>query len=248
MKTNLRICQFFSAVLITLAMSAQSAEAETIFDPAADFNSASNPNGVWSYGWSQTLTSSFHLFPNSSPNEWFDATNDFGDSPNISKHSGPAFDNGNIDAPAGTYLAFTFGGLDGHDYSHLIFTAPTSAEYAISLTLLAIQRDISADVQILNNGASLLSDVFLVDQQKASYSGSLFLHAGDTIDVADGPNGIPFLHPGSVAIFGTITQDPSAVPQPSSLVMLAGAGVVAGIGVAARRSCRTNLSTKRTLP
>src|SRR6516225_679362 len=35
------------------------------FDAAADFSATSNPNGAWSYGWSASRLSGFHLLPHS---------------------------------------------------------------------------------------------------------------------------------------------------------------------------------------
>ena len=39
----------------------EQARAGIVYDAAADFSPTNNPNGVWSYGWSSSLGSTFNL-------------------------------------------------------------------------------------------------------------------------------------------------------------------------------------------
>ena len=51
--TNVRV--FLVGIVALCLLNAEAARASTIYDAAADFSPTNNPNGVWSYGWSQTL-------------------------------------------------------------------------------------------------------------------------------------------------------------------------------------------------
>src|SRR5688572_29473367 len=81
----------------------QQVAASVTFDPVADYDagwlSGSNPNGAWSYGWSQTLVSSLTLYsqnytttqdcPTSTYRAWNDPTIDSGFTPSVIKNTGP---------------------------------------------------------------------------------------------------------------------------------------------------------------
>ena len=56
-----RVRVIFVGILTLSLLSGETARAGTIYDAAADFSPTNNPNGVWSYGWSQTLGSMFNL-------------------------------------------------------------------------------------------------------------------------------------------------------------------------------------------
>jgi hypothetical protein len=47
-------------VVAVVCLGAVPAQAGTTYDAAADFSATDNPNGAWSYGWSQTLGSDFN--------------------------------------------------------------------------------------------------------------------------------------------------------------------------------------------
>ncbi len=51
--TNVRV--FLVGIVALCLLNAEAARASAIYDAAADFSPTNNPNGVWSYGWSQTL-------------------------------------------------------------------------------------------------------------------------------------------------------------------------------------------------
>lgn len=59
--TTLIVCCMFATV------AAEPVRASYIYDAAADFSPTSNPNGVWSYGWSATLGGAFQLYTQSGP-------------------------------------------------------------------------------------------------------------------------------------------------------------------------------------
>ena len=131
-----------------------------------------------------------------------------------------------------------YGGVTYYEYTHILFTAPATGEYAIDMTFTGMQHNVNSDVHILADGNSLFSAFILADRQTQSYTGSVFLDAGETIDFAVGggtAQGPMNLHPGWTGIAGTITELGSAVPEPSTLIMLSGFAAVTGIGAAFRK-------------
>ena len=191
------------------------------FDPVADYDagwlSGSNPNGVWRYGWSQTLTSSLTLYfqnyatnqdcPLSTYRAWNDPTVDSGFTPAVIKNIGPTCSNGNVDIPIGV-LTQHFGGMLPSKYSHVLFTAPFAGSYNVAITFTGRQNGLDSDVNVLVNGTSVLTGLMTANLQTVVYSAALGLSAGDTIDFATGPGSNPFLHPGHVGLSGTITAVP----------------------------------------
>ena len=47
--------------VLSAAMFVPAAHAASTFDPAAQFSLGANPNGPWSYGWSQEVGAAFVL-------------------------------------------------------------------------------------------------------------------------------------------------------------------------------------------
>jgi hypothetical protein len=191
------------------------------FDPVADYDagwlSGSNPNGVWRYGWSSTLTSALTLYSQnytttqdcggSTYRAWHDPTNDVGFTPAVIKNIGPACANGNVDIPTGV-LTQHFGGLTGTDYSHVVFTAPFAGTYHIAITFTGRQHSLSSDANVLVNGSLVLTGLMTVNLQTFPYVATLTLSGGDTIDFATGPGPSFGLHPGHVGLSGTIVAVP----------------------------------------
>ena len=113
----------------------------TIYDAAADFSFSPNPNGVWSYGWSQTLGSGFNLDTAVNPS--------LGGVPGVVQWQGnqPPGADGNPSVFENTTsssqtissifilshsLAFHPGSLG--QYAIVQFTAPSAGSYLISAT------------------------------------------------------------------------------------------------------------------
>ena len=63
MKTSLSLVKFLAAMVCASLGSGLTAASEVAsYDLSRDFSIASNPNGVWSYGWKSTLTGAFNIF------------------------------------------------------------------------------------------------------------------------------------------------------------------------------------------
>lgn len=191
------------------------------FDPVADYDagwlSGSNPNGVWRYGWSSTLGSPLTLYPQnytttqdcsaSTYRAWNDPSNNWGWTPAVIKNIGPTCSNGNVDIPTGV-LTQHFGGLSGTDYAHVVFTAPFTGSYTVSITFTGRQNGLNSDVNVRVNGTLVLNGLMTANLQAITYSATLALSAGDTLDFATGPGMFGGLHPGHVGLSGTIVGVP----------------------------------------
>ena len=153
-----------------------------------DFETASNPNGAWSYG-STYILGGFTAFTNTSnvPNEYPNAASGW------SKQSFALPYVAQNVSGATTFGGWHPGDILMHSWAHDMpvsrWTAPSTIRSTVSLT--ASFRRIEgppnvSDWWILDNGATLSSgQLFIIDQQ-ATFSQSLTVHAGDVIDFVVG--------------------------------------------------------------
>lgn len=235
------------AGLILLAfLSASSARAEPIYDANADFEAGwvagNNPNGVWTYGWTQDNSGPLTLFTrheiplvnNDLEHMWDDPNNSSGFTPSVARNSGGDFDDGNVTFLAGALILHP-SGENGHEYAHVIWTAPQAGEYSLASTFFAQQNGINVDVHVLVNGISVFDNVITSNGVSRSFADVFTLLAGDTIDFAVGPNGDFSLHPGNTGLDATI-RSTSAVPEPSAFTLFVLGGLsLLGAGVCQRR-------------
>ena len=228
-------------VMLTLAaagsIAALPAVAQT-YDANADYNTnlvtGTNPNGVWTYGWSTNPTSvltpytSHHVLNISNPpnaNAWNDPSHIFGNIPGVYKNTGPDYpDDGNISIPAGA-LILHGGGPNGsggfeNDFSQVVFTAPSDGNYALASTFQLRQHNVlPARVEVLENGTILFNDTLSSFLQSSSYSNTFHLNAGNTLDFAVGFASPPAAVSGnSVKLSSTITA--VATPEPGAIALL----------------------------
>ncbi len=216
------------AALLCLATVALPSAASA-YSAVGDFSVASNPNGVWSYGWSYGVGSPFHL-----------------DTTNTPAYTGLALGGwlGNVDSAPGAGYPYTLynGTANPVTNNHTVvyqpgqlglqpgssnedsvvrWTAPFSGTFSIAATFSG-QSTIgdSVDVHILNNGASLFNTTVIGSPDPASYSGLQILAMGATIDFVVGNGGNGF-NEDTTALSATIV----AVPEPSTLGLVA-----AGLG------------------
>jgi hypothetical protein len=179
---------------VTLAQTS----ATSTFNPAADFSPTANPNGVWSYGWSTDLGSSFMLdavrgdtiFEVSGYHWWAGekATDaEPGHFPLVSHNSTGTLLNfgGSIIVPAGQLTLHP--GPDG-EYAIVRFTAQVAGSYTITAAFLRLDVGCgtTTDVHVLVNNRSVFDSV--VDNSCADTSMQAIetLAPGDTIDFAVG--------------------------------------------------------------
>lgn len=230
--------------VLSAVISPQHAHSAT-YDPATAFEGGfvarSNPNGVWSYGYSATPTSAVTLYNAQqsgadSPNEQFwigTAVNCCIASPSVGYNNGPAFDDGNVAAGANQMILVSsvFQGLS----TDLIFTAPTAGTYKVAGSFIGDQRSIGVGVDVVESSSSILfgSSVNAFGQV-VPFSNTVALSAGDTIEFAvtqgDGNQ--------NTGLVAAITSESSTIPEPTSLALLA----MGLLGLVARRRHRLGLS------
>jgi hypothetical protein len=174
--------------LLSLGVIVRPSTAQT-YNAAENFSISSNPNGVWSYGWSTTLGSAFNL-----------------DSSNTTAYSGTSGLNGWLSslAPDGSPLVLenvstnpvtmansTFqpgqlalGPGQNLQYSVLRWTASSSGTFSINATFsgLSFLGDTS-DVHILHDGVSIFNSNVTGSPSPVSFSGPVNITVGDTIDI-----------------------------------------------------------------
>jgi hypothetical protein len=211
-----------------------------VYDLAADFSLASNPNGVWSYGYETTLGSQLNLYNGAASGfdgtpgleAWYSAT--FPPTPNVppaTVYNSTASDVrpnfGTVIIPAHS-VSFHPGPTDY--FSVIRWTAPTTGLFNLDV---AFRGDdfffpTTTDVHVLLNSRSLFSADVLAFGPGPSFSDILSVKAGDRIDfaVGFGPDGS---YTGdSTGISATLT----AVPEPGSALLLSvGVRVVGVIGI-----------------
>jgi hypothetical protein len=224
--------------IVVLSGGASSASTLT-FDPANDFEAGwvanSNPNGVWSYGYSTTLTGPVTLYTaqvpgGDSPNQqmWISpAVNCCIASPSVGFNNGPAFDDGNVAQAANEILLVASGGQNL--VTELIFTAPVGGIYSLTSSFIGDQRGIGVGVDVLLNGSVLFSSTVTSFGQVVPFNTNVALALGDTLTFA--------------VVQGTGSQNTgldvnltTSVPEPSTwAMMLLG---FCGLGFAFRQTRR----------
>lgn len=241
------------AVLLVVAVMATSATAQTYNAGANMLaNVGSNPNGVWRYGWAPTTTGPFTLFTNpdlQGPGNVLQGWNlnnggCCGSLPHVIVNTGAplAYPDGVIgtgeiaihpDGSAG-------GGFANEEKGVVRFTAPTTNSYSVN----AFFEDVNAccgtnnnpspgvDVHIVRNAVSIFDDSISRESggidplnlpTSTSFSGVVFLNAGDTLDFVVGTNGQLY---GDETRFNAVI---ATLPEPTSVF----AWVVVGLGVCA---------------
>jgi hypothetical protein len=204
-------------VIISGTSASQILEAASEYDATSDFevgwDAGSNPNGVWSYGWTHGIDGTLTLFTrnhmpavnNNREQMWDDPTNSFGFTPSVARNAGGDFDNGNVTLKEGALIMHP-GGSDGADYAHVIWTATEDGDYALTSTFFAQQNGINVDVHVLVNGVSVYDETITNNGVSRAFSETFSISSGSTIVFAVGPNGDFRLHPGNTGLDATIRK------------------------------------------
>ena len=205
-----------------LALTLSSGQAlAAIYDPAAAFEAgwttSSNPNGVWSYGYSSTVSGPVILYDaqvpgadNLNQQQWIStAVNCCVASPSVGFNNGPAFFDGNVGASANQIILIA--SVSGAS-TDLVFTAPTSGLYNFSGSFTGDQVNIGVNVEVLENSSLLFSSSVNAFGQIVPFNGSLTLSAGDTLRF-EATTGSGFQNTG-------LNLSISAVPEPSTWAMM----------------------------
>ena len=181
-----------ASVQITVNPSANSYDAATSFE--AGWIAQTNPNGVWSYGWSTGFTAPITRYDQTVQNGvngptaqyWLSSTVNSATSPAAEYNNGPAFDNGNVNFLANQFVLVA--GVGGQ-YSNLIFTAPSTGTYFLTSSFRGDQYGIGTAVAVVQNGTVLFNSTVTTEGQVVPFNTSLSLNAGDRVVFSVGPNG-----------------------------------------------------------
>lgn len=225
MTINGKLVSLVAAAVLGIPLAVQAAT----YDAGTDFATASDPNGVWTYGDETTLGGTLTLY-NSSGTEngnlfWRPVNNSLG-------------------APADAYNpdSVQHGFVPGHtaafhpgpngEFSIFRFTAPTTGLYGLTSSFGALDSG-GTDIHVLVNNIQV-SPTFAITPStpSASFNTSLLLTMGDIVDFAVGFGGDGNFFSDSTSIAATFTTA-AAVPEPQTYAMLALG--LALIGFTARR-------------
>lgn len=215
----MRFVNIFRSIFALSAMAVVAVASAA--DAAADFSIAANPNGVWSYGYSTSLTGPLVLdtqtesLLSGSIEAWLG---------NIASDGNPGVykNTTNADINLST-VTFAANGLLLHpgptaEYSTVRFTASAAGLYSYS-SFFRGQDSTSTDVHlvstILGVSTSLYSSAVNGFGNTVTTSGSILLGAGDSLDLRVGDGGNGFGHDSTGANL-TI----NAVPEPASFAVV----------------------------
>jgi hypothetical protein len=184
-------------LLLFFALAADSFAAT--YDPAATFEqgflSKSNPNGVWSYGSSTSLTGPVSLYTQNfqsgfiGPNEQYwsgSGSASVGSTSLVGFNNGPALQS-NVDILANEIFLIPYG-----QNSNVVFTAPAAGTYSVAGSFRYDQVNGNSGVVagVVANGSLLLSTGISTVGQVVPFSYMVSLSAGSTVvfSVGGAPN------------------------------------------------------------
>lgn len=185
-------------------------------DAAADFSLASNPNGVWSYGWSTLLGGGLVLdtvtLSSGGVDQWRGNLASDGN-PSVFKNTTLATVTGGTVTLAPLQLAMHPG--PSGEYAKIRYTATSTGSYNVYGDFIG-QDATTTDVHILLNGLSFYSGSITGFLNTASHSSVQFLNSGDTLEMAVGDSGNGFNRDTTGVNFRV-----QAVPEPMTMTVLA---------------------------
>jgi uncharacterized protein (TIGR03437 family) len=203
-----------SAVLFFLVAAPHSWAA--VYDAAASFEagftSHSNPNGVWSYGYSSGFTAPVTLYTQTSqpgvhgPNaQYWSSTPGVTATSSVQFNDGPLYNDGNVDISASGLTLVWFGA----QYSDLVFTAPTTGTYSLAGVFLGSQNNVGSVVAVVANGSIVFNSTVTSEGQTVPFNATVALTAGSTVLFSAGPGGGNQNTGLSATITGSIGSTPS---------------------------------------
>ncbi len=213
----------FAALALTTLLTTTSALA-AVWDLSDDFSPTVNPAGEWSYRYSSTLVGPTTPFPDSGEPHtvgvahWWDEAAFGWITPSVA-HNEMA-----IDVDMGGGVIFPANGVVLHpgsagEFAIVRWVAPTSTSYRIDAYFELLDSG-QTDATVLHNGAIIFADT-ISGGASSTFTTTLILAAGDTVDFAVGYSGNH--HQDSTLLAVTITDDTTtAAPETGTPQSIAG--------------------------
>lgn len=220
------VCRTLVAALF-IVVSCSVAWATSTWDPTAQFSTANgNPNGVWSYGYSNTYFAGGYGEPDSTTLYTSTCSNCLGESGDSAWYS---LTNPNPTRPGVMLdLGQLWLAVNTDEYtSELIFTAPFAGNYVGSADFSGVENAGGVTVGIVIDGSPVAMDVLEMANGEYSFSssGEFFLEAGQTV--------ILYASPSDPGVGGQLVRlDATIAPTPeggTGVYVLLGGGMLAGM-------------------
>jgi hypothetical protein len=188
----------FLKVRCLMGCSTDLVPVEEKFDPVVSFENGwttrKNPDGVWSYGYSEGFGDPVTLYDKTARNGingqnaqyWMSSSAAVNErtSPAAQFNNGPAYNDGNVDLLKNEFVLVV--GVRGQ-YSDLIFTAPASGDYSIAGNFRGAQYAVGTAVGVVANGTSLFRSKVTAVEQAVPFRMAANLRAGQKVVFAAGP-------------------------------------------------------------
>jgi hypothetical protein len=190
------------------------------FDLSAGFSAANNPNGPWAYGWEGALGGAFTALtvPHIStadggvqvPSWQLTSFQTPAVYKNTSGHT-ISVGGGQASYPDGTMWYFPGENGRPENFGVIRFTAPSNGAYHVEASVAPVYPNSppqgDTDFHVLKNGIELFGR-FLATSQSASFTRTVILAAGDTIDFAIGRGADGNQYGSGLQIRATLTATP----------------------------------------
>ena len=209
------------------------------YDPAATFEagftSHSNPNGVWSYGYSSGFTAPVTLYNlTSQPNvhgpnaQYWSSSSSITATSSVQYNNGPLYNDGNVDISASGLTLVWF----GSQYADLVFTAPTAGTYAVTGAFLGSQNNVGSTVAVVANGNVAFNSTVTSEGQIVPFNITVTLAAGSTVIFSAGPGGGTQNTGLSTIVTGPLGTTPAVTSVVSDASFIMGGPISSGSWVA----------------
>jgi hypothetical protein len=216
------------AALVVGWIAAVATAAGQTYDATADFSITNgNPNGVWTYGWSATLTSALQVYPAATHDangdeEWIDPAIVNLDVPRVARNP---TDTATQFVPAHSTIFHP--GKNG-EYSHFVWTSLGEIVVTVAANFTPVDSG-GTDVHILQDGVSLFS-AQVSPGQPQTFNGTITVHAGSKIDFAVGVGADGNFFSDTTGISATLTSVSDVTVSGTSNIYGAGHAFLPGGG------------------